>query len=59
MRLARWSRMVLAAAAPLTAVAADGRAFAESDGKTVRQRLLLQVDGLPAWAKGTFNGAGR
>jgi hypothetical protein len=26
------------------------------NGKTVRQRLLLKVEGLPAWAKGTFNG---
>ena len=26
------------------------------NGKTVRQRLALKVDGLPAWAKGTFNG---
>ncbi len=25
-------------------------------GKTVTQRLALQVEGLPAWAKGTFNG---
>ena len=26
------------------------------NGKTVTQRILLVVDGLPAWAKGTFNG---
>ena len=26
------------------------------NGKTVTQRILLKVDGLPAWAKGTFNG---
>ena len=26
------------------------------NGKTVRQRLLLKVEGLPAWAKGTCNG---
>ena len=25
-------------------------------GKTVRQRIALKVDGLPAWAKGAFNG---
>ena len=25
-------------------------------GNTVRQRLALKVDGLPAWAKGSFNG---
>ena len=25
-------------------------------GKTVTQRLALKVDGLPAWAKGTYNG---
>ena len=25
-------------------------------GKTVTQRLALKVEGLPAWAKGTFNG---
>ena len=27
------------------------------NGKTVTQRVALKVDGLPAWAKGTFNGA--
>ena len=26
------------------------------NGKTVTQRVALEVDGLPAWAKGTFNG---
>ena len=26
------------------------------NGKTVTQRVALKVDGLPAWAKGTFNG---
>ena len=26
------------------------------NGKTVTQRLALKVDGLPAWAKGTYNG---
>ena len=26
------------------------------NGKTVAQRVALKVDGLPAWAKGTFNG---
>ncbi len=26
------------------------------NGKSVTQRLLLEVDGLPAWAKGTYNG---
>ena len=25
-------------------------------GKTVTQRMALEVDGLPSWAKGTFNG---
>lgn len=31
------------------------------NGKTVMQRMALKVDGLPSWAKGTFNGyiAGR
>jgi len=28
-------------------------------GKTVRQRLALKVGGLPAWAKGSFNGSVR
>ncbi len=28
-------------------------------GKTVTQRLALKVEGLPAWAKGTFNGCVR
>ncbi len=27
------------------------------NGKSVRQRVALKVEGLPAWAKGTFNGA--
>ena len=27
------------------------------NGKTVTQRVALKVDGLPAWAKGTFNGS--
>lgn len=27
------------------------------NGKTVTQRVALKVDGLPSWAKGTFNGA--
>ena len=26
------------------------------NGKTVTQRMALEVDGLPSWAKGTFNG---
>jgi len=26
------------------------------NGKTVTQRLALKVEGLPDWAKGTFNG---
>lgn len=26
------------------------------NGKTVRQRIALKVDGLPSWAKGTYNG---
>ena len=26
------------------------------NGKTVRQRIALKVDGLPDWAKGTYNG---
>ena len=30
---------------------------ATMNGRTVSQRLALQVAGLPAWAKGTFNGA--
>ena len=26
------------------------------NGKTVTQRIALKVDGLPDWAKGTYNG---